>query len=724
MPPAAGKSGPSNDVPTIFTLGDDVLGRLQSVSDAGELVDAPSTLEPLDSRPKAPTPTPASDAVPNGTDSNGSLATGPAGASEDASERKAWSCATCRVSFDSANEQRQHYKLDWHRYNVKRKLKSSTAAPMTEDEFDALAEKADGNLSEGSLSGSDSEAEDDGGAGSKKNEAGGALDSTTKSPFVVINVPLPPDHVAVVTAANGAARGGEGETAMDLVQQYQIYRTVLYNPRTTQAPSAADLASRLKQLSSSPQAGRRRLWTFLLLSSGHLAFAVFDAVTMEAVAHTTKHRYTVRRKQGGAQSGNDGSKSAVAHSAGAELRRYNEQMLREEVREVLKQHEQLLDESELLFVQASGSSNQRVIFGYEGAVLRRDDERIRSIPFTTKRPTFSECERCAKELRTVKVRIVDLEVARRERQAAQAREAAKELKKKTAEAPKPAKVEKEKEKVDAEAEKLVELISRGKLEPLQKLIAGAPELLTTRFPESPISPSALHLAAASGQPEIVTYLLTTYPESSDPTALNSRKQSPYDVAVDRETRNAFRKVRALADFAERWDWNRGHVPEALTDEMEEAQKKKEREKMAKEREKEKERKEKEREKERVRAEEERKKQEAAAAEREKKAATEKRLKDLKLASTPSSAATQGSYKLSGGARPPPPQAALDTLTPEARARVEREKRALAAEWRARTATGKCTFCGVPLNTLGNQVFERMGWKYCSMNCLNGHREYT
>lgn len=38
------------------------------------------------------------------------------------------------------------------------------------------------------------------------------------------------------------------------------------------------------------------------------------------VHHKTMHRYTVRAKQGGAQSAND-SKNGMAHSAGAALRR-------------------------------------------------------------------------------------------------------------------------------------------------------------------------------------------------------------------------------------------------------------------------------------------------------------------------------------------------------------------------------------------------------------------
>lgn len=46
----------------------------------------------------------------------------------------------------------------------------------------------------------------------------------------------------------------------------------------------------------------------------------------EAIKHKTFHSYTVRAKQGGSQSSKDNS-GRHAKSAGASLRRYNEQSL-------------------------------------------------------------------------------------------------------------------------------------------------------------------------------------------------------------------------------------------------------------------------------------------------------------------------------------------------------------------------------------------------------------
>jgi len=49
------------------------------------------------------------------------------------------------------------------------------------------------------------------------------------------------------------------------------------------------------------------------------------------ILHKTFHRYIVRKKQGGTQSGKDKQCGGGSHpkSAGASIRRYNEQMLTE-----------------------------------------------------------------------------------------------------------------------------------------------------------------------------------------------------------------------------------------------------------------------------------------------------------------------------------------------------------------------------------------------------------
>ena len=76
------------------------------------------------------------------------------------------SCSTCGISFDSIQEQREHFKLDWHRFNIANKLKGQKA--VTEDQFEAEIDSL-------SLSGSESDSE---------TEADKLAESTFKHPKV------------------------------------------------------------------------------------------------------------------------------------------------------------------------------------------------------------------------------------------------------------------------------------------------------------------------------------------------------------------------------------------------------------------------------------------------------------------------------------------------------------------------------------------------------------
>ncbi|KFV39278.1 Zinc finger protein 622, partial [Tyto alba] len=53
-----------------------------------------------------------------------------------------YTCITCRVAFKDADIQRAHYKTDWHRYNLKRKV--ADMPPVTAENFQerVLAQRA------------------------------------------------------------------------------------------------------------------------------------------------------------------------------------------------------------------------------------------------------------------------------------------------------------------------------------------------------------------------------------------------------------------------------------------------------------------------------------------------------------------------------------------------------------------------------------------------------
>ena len=44
-----------------------------------------------------------------------------------------YTCISCRVAFADAEGQRSHYKTDWHRYNLKRRV--AEMAPLSAEEF-------------------------------------------------------------------------------------------------------------------------------------------------------------------------------------------------------------------------------------------------------------------------------------------------------------------------------------------------------------------------------------------------------------------------------------------------------------------------------------------------------------------------------------------------------------------------------------------------------------
>ena len=148
-----------------------------------------------------------------------------------------------------------------------------------------------------------------------------------------------------------------------------------------------------------PRAASERLqWAVFMLGGGHFAGAVFRGA--EAVLHKTFHCYTVRAKQGGSQGASDSTRGH-AKSAGASLRRYNEQALVQHVQDIVREWATEISRCGLVFYRAT-SGNANVLFGGKEPPLDRRDPRLRSIPFPTRRATFSEVKRVHELLATVR----------------------------------------------------------------------------------------------------------------------------------------------------------------------------------------------------------------------------------------------------------------------------------------------------------------------------------
>ncbi|KAJ3207720.1 hypothetical protein HDU67_007284 [Dinochytrium kinnereticum] len=630
------------------------------------------------------------------------------------------SCANCgHIAFSTIEDQRSHFQSDWHRYNLRRLVAGKHA--LSEAEFDEQDEISSIDASDDD----DGEEENDGEAGIAVGEDGsvGALFAGANgSPFQFFRLP---DGEQDKGSFNGTT-AEDGSTQdllkpkLETARALKLYRHI-FSKSAIETTDTTRMLEELKAMqcvikktapSKQGSPGRAvdaapvkkvegivkpvtAVWTMLMLGSGHFAAAVFEATFRSdcpegtVLAHKTFHRYTTRRKQGGAQSSNDGSKGK-ANSGGAMIRRHNEQMLQQEIKDLLTAWKPYLDASTLIFTRVPARSRRSVFF--DDSILAFKDNRVRSIPFTTRRPTLSELKRCFKELTTARVVEVDLPPPN---EASQALPKTPERKDTPHKPPKSvtSPPDDATPPLDKTLLKLMDLVKRGKTDLITTLTTSPDfptSLISAPFPDHH-GTSLLHLAASHAQASTIALLLTL---GADPTLCETtgKRRTPYEVADDKDSRDAFR--RAFAADPLKWDWvHQANIPSMLTAEMEERQREKEREKKRKQKEKAKAMKESEAGKAALAAKEE--------AERVKREEEEMRLEKAK----------KGGVIGKLGKR----EKETIGVTPEMRARIDREKRALAAEGRIRAQQKKCSTCGTALRD--GASFDKFQFRYCSTDCL-------
>lgn len=442
-----------------------------------------------------------------------------------------------------------------------------------------------------------------------------------------------------------------------------VYRALFSNAEQADASYLTALHS--KQLGTHTKGKEPHIF-LCMIGGGHFAAMVVslapkvskrhttgvDERQAAVIVHKTFHRYTTRRKQGGAQSSNDASKGA-AHSAGSSLRRYNEQALIAEIRELLAGWREYLGTAELLFIRAAGTANQRTLFGYEGAPIKSNDPRIRGFPFSTRRATQSELTRCFVELTRMKTSRID--------EASLAALDAKTSETPVAKPPKPAppKLSKEEEAQILHSTQLTALIRRSKAPAVLSYLTSnhlSPDYTFT--PPTHHTPTLLHLAASSNSPAVVLALLTK--AGANPTLITPEQpKPPFDLCGDRATRDAFRLARTELGEV-RWDWAVAHIPLGLTKKQVDERERRERDEGNKE---EKERREKE-------------------VKRLKEEEAERRAVSTKQGGR-GGRNLGANVQMSLGRKEEEERG----LTPEARMRLERERRARAAEERIKRFQG-------------------------------------
>ncbi|ORY22499.1 hypothetical protein BCR39DRAFT_595761 [Naematelia encephala] len=594
------------------------------------------------------------------------------------------SCQTCPgASFDTIEEQREHFKSDWHRYNAKARLSAKGSVGL--EAWEGMVEGIS------SLSGSaSSSSSDDSSASNSK--------VTRLLARQRLSRPASEDSDQEAEAADRSRRAqlrtavvwftptrAIDSLGVPIDTQFGVHRALF--PPFDRADAYLD-ALRNMQLDipnngreqqdeddDEDENGERRI-TMLMVAGGHFAGMVValrprsktekqqvkGAGDVRVLKSKTFHRYTTRKKQGGSQGLNDNAKSK-AISAGAMLRRYGEQALMEEIRALLAEWADDLALSERIFLRAS-THGKKSFWGYDGAVLEKTDERIRTFPFPTRRPTVQELLRCWHELTRVKVSHLS-------EQALQALDDAyiaslqprKPFPKQstttttaTATIPMPEtpKLTPEEEARLDRQRRMTDMIRKGRLDALKPFY----DKYSTEFDHS-----ILYIASSSGQEDILRWMLEDL--RLDPTFISPEEGSgkrAYDVASTKGARNVFRRI--AHDHPDWFDWKDGaHVPSGLSEEMEAVQEKKrlERRKGLKE-------KMKEREKERAKLE----AQGDPTAGQE--VIVQEQVKGQQEANTGGSQKLGGRIGGEGG---------LAGMTPEMRMKIERERRARAAEARLR-----------------------------------------
>nr|XP_020450416.1 ankyrin repeat and zinc finger domain-containing protein 1 isoform X1 [Monopterus albus] len=277
-------------------------------------------------------------------------------------------CSACRCPFINREEQMEHYKLDWHRFNLRQKM--AGLPPVTAEEFERKTGAGDMSSISGSDSG-DEDSDSDGGASS--NVIVTDNESTSETSLLTGRLS------SKVVFQNSAG------------QWLSVYRCILQGKSNDEL----DAGSSLMAIS------KKTVWVILMTGGGHFAGAVFQG--KEVLQHKTFHRYTVRAKRGTAQGLRDSqNRSHTPKSAGAALRRYNEAALVKDIQDLLVTWAEYLMEASGVFVRAP-SYNKTIFFGGRAAPLDKKDPRIRTLPFATRRATFREVQRVHNVLSTIHV---------------------------------------------------------------------------------------------------------------------------------------------------------------------------------------------------------------------------------------------------------------------------------------------------------------------------------
>jgi hypothetical protein len=371
------------------------------------------------------------------------------------------------------------------------------------------------------------------------------------------------------------------------------------NPNWDTASAAETLLGTWDQINSSSAN-----IIIVLLQSGRFAAAVYTLKTtihskvpqLTMIAHKTSTRYTIRKGQGGSQSNYDSSKGK-AKSVGSQLRREGEKQLREDVVATWKlwKESNYIQHAMGVYVSCPKGMRREYLFGDGNdtvALVRKGDERLRSIPLDVGRPTLDSATVALECLLSCGIVNVDSLVVPLNSDGVNTDEVGcddtqgrvlEEKKSKEADTPEEKSAEKDDEPpltplheavIEGDLSKLMELLTI--LEEVEANTndddvtaaednAGAPSY-DVNTQGGPDHQTPLHFASASNHqnaPSLLNALLIN--GHANPCAIDSRGRPPYFVAATDKAREAFRLARGtLGEEYCRWD-DEAKVGPALTD---------------------------------------------------------------------------------------------------------------------------------------------------------------
>lgn len=459
------------------------------------------------------------------------------------------SCTFCGEIKD-VGDIRSHYKSDFHRFNVKRKLQNQPT--VNEEQFEALIDVLQDTES---ISGSDSDSETSDTEG--ETELATLMSNTSVSNDILYEED---EGTAVPAHLRGSPY------ALFVSDQFPDQCLAVYKPILDPKLIQDDPVQSLREL---PVNGHS---VVLMIGGGHFSSAVISHTpskhqpspqnpyaSIDVLAHKTFHRYTTRRKQGGSQSASDNA-HGKANSAGSSLRRANEAALQVEIRELLESWRDYISTAAAIYIRASGRSNRNVLLNYEKSPIVSTDSRLRTLPFTTKRATGAEIKRAWQELTTARL-INKPEPEPVKKKHASAVNSAPSSR---AQSPKPSKRTPTAE--EKHTEEITSLIKRSRSPRLIAYMRSNgldPNFALQPFSHYQSTPTPVFYAASQGSHHVVGVLLTTL--KADPTIRNVAGRTAFQLSADQATKDAFQLARsALGEHT--WDWKAAKVGPALTKE--------------------------------------------------------------------------------------------------------------------------------------------------------------